>query len=107
VAPTNDSSPAISNLQDAPQRLTWKIVSLADKKILTLVTFLPTDTFASIIAYFDQYAQSLRLWSPDSTALVYSIVESNGSDAVYVVNSDGGAEPKRVSDGASAAWSWR
>ena len=95
------------SLQAAPQRLTWKIVSLADKKILTLVSFLPTDTFASIIAYFDQYAQSLRLWSPDSTALVYSIVESDGSDAVYVVNSDGGAEPKRVSDGASAAWSWR
>ena len=94
-------------LQAAPQRLTWKIVSLADKKILTLVSFLPTDTFASVIAYFDQYAQSVRLWSPDSTALVYSIVESDGSDAVYVVNSDGSAEPKRVSDGASAVWSWR
>jgi len=95
------------SLQAAAQRLTWKIISLADKKILTLVSFLPTDTFASIITYFDQYAQSLRLWSPDSTALVYSIVESDGSEAVYVINTDGGTEPKRVSDGASAVWSWR
>ena len=94
-------------MQAAAQRLTWKIISLADKKILTLVSFLPTDTFASIITYFDQYAQSLRLWSPDSTALVYSIVESDGSEAVYVINTDGGTEPKRVSDGASAVWSWR
>lgn len=98
---------ASTNSQATPQRLTWKIITLADKKILTLVSFLPTDTFASIIAYFDQYAQSLRLWSPDSTSLVYSMVESDGSDAVYVINSDGSTKPKRVSDGASASWSWR
>ena len=98
---------ASSNSQAAAQRLTWKIVSLADKQILTLVSFLPTDTFASIIAYFDQYAQSLRLWSPDSTALVYSIVEGDGSDAVYVLNIDSSTEPKRISDGSGAAWSWR
>lgn len=98
---------ASTSPQAAAQRLTWKIVSLADKKILTLISFVPTDMFASTVTYFDQYAQSIRLWSPDSTALVYSLVESDGSDAVYVVSADGSTEPKRISDGSGAAWSWR
>jgi TolB protein len=96
-----------TNEQQAQQRVTWKIVSVADRKISSLASFLPTDTFAGILAYFDQYAQSVRLWSPDSTALVYSVVESDGSEAVYVVSTDGSTEPKRIADGAGAAWSWR
>jgi Tol biopolymer transport system component len=96
-----------TDAQQTQQRLSWKIISVADRRISTLVSFLPTDTFAGIVSYFDQYAQSVRLWSPDSTALVYSLVEKDGTEGVYVINVDGSAEPKRIASGASAAWSWR
>jgi Tol biopolymer transport system component len=92
--------------QQAPLRVTWNAVTLSDKKVVALSTFVPTDSFASILPYFDQYAQSLRLWSPDSTMLAYSASEKDNAEGIYVVNATGGADARRIAGGSMAVWSW-
>jgi TolB protein len=86
--------------------LTWKVLSIADNNVFALGTFIPSDAFTSLLPYFDQYAQSIRIWSPDSRSLVYAAVEEDDSDAIYVVNATGGEAPHRIANGAIAVWSW-
>ncbi len=72
----------------------------------TLLTSLapPVSFFQNVLQYFDQYAQSLQLWSPDSAsvALPGQIGEESG---VWVIPTDG-SEPSLVSDGEWVAWSY-
>jgi TolB protein len=82
---------------------TWCIVDIADGKV------------HEVVQYFDQYALSHRLWSPDSKHFVFT--GSAGSDAhpatairspsVYVVEATSGATPKAIADGHVAFWSPR
>jgi len=58
--------PTRNGAQQATLRLTWKVFALADKQVVTLNSFAPTDAFTSLVPYFDQYAKSVRLCSPDS-----------------------------------------
>lgn len=55
------------------------------------------------LPFFDQYAQSMRLWAPDSTAYTFAgrIDEETG---IWVVSADGG-EPVRIIDGSWVSWS--
>jgi TolB protein len=56
-----------------------------------------------VLQFFDQYAQSLRLWSPNSSAVaVPGAVD--GERGVWVFPVDG-SDPTRVADGSWAAWS--
>ncbi len=64
----------------------------------------PVSFFQNVLQFFDQYAQSLQLWSPDSSrvALPGEIAEESG---VWVIPIDG-SEPSLVSDGNWVAWSY-
>ncbi|MEP7199742.1 MAG: hypothetical protein ABI874_08000, partial [Chloroflexota bacterium] len=93
--------------QQTVVRVTLKVIAVADQQVTTLITFVPTDSFATLIQYFDQYAQSLRIWSPDSQSLVFCAEEKNGDESVYVVGARNGDEPQRIAGGSIAAWSWK
>jgi TolB protein len=56
------------------------------------------------LPYFDQYALSHRVWSPDSSAIVLPIVDGAGRDRVAVLPADGG-DPPLVLEGSSGFWS--
>jgi hypothetical protein len=64
----------------------------------------PVSFFQNVLQFFDQYAQSLQLWSPDSAsvALPGTIGEESG---VWVIPTDG-TDPTLVSDGSWVAWSY-
>ena len=48
------------------------------------------DHFVSqLLPYFDQYALSHRLWSPDSASILLPLVDASGRDQVVVVPADG------------------
>jgi TolB protein len=66
--------------------------------------FRPSATWiAEFLPFFDQYAQSMRLWSPDSSA--YAFAGRIGDDTgIWVAPADGG-EPALVSDGSWVSWS--
>ena len=63
-----------------------------------------TDPFVrQLLPFFDQYALSHRLWSPDSTSLVLPAIADDGTDEILVVRADG-SEPMRVASGSIAFW---
>lgn len=79
-------------------RLTWHVVSSTGGEVRTLTSFTPSQAFAGVVNFFDAYALSLDLWSPDGSELVYGTDEG-----VYVVSvADGDA--RRRSTGMLAMW---
>ena len=69
--------------------------------------FAPSTTFVqSYLAFADQYAQTLRVWSPDGTAITYAGVSEAGESGVFVQEL-GAAQAKRVVDGVLSTWSPR
>ena len=80
-----------------------------------LFRFSPTGEFFTYLSFFDQYAYSHSLWSPDGSALVMAGNEGpesgrrNGSGPyggqIYVVDV-GTGEALRIASGKAAVWSW-
>ena len=80
-----------------------------------LFRFSPTGEFFTYLSFFDQYAYSHSLWSPDGSALVMAGNEGpesgrrNGSGPhggqIYVVDA-GTGEALRIASGKAAVWSW-
>jgi len=68
-----------------------------------------TPSLASLGSYFpfwDQYARSLTLWSPDGQAFVYSALDtSTGTSSVFVQPVQAGATPQVLGTGDWASWS--
>jgi len=70
----------------------------------TLFTIAPQPAFVrDVLQFFDQYSQSLQLWSPDSSAVVL-VGEVGDEQGVWVHDLDQ-SDPVKVFDGGWAAWS--
>jgi len=92
---------------------TWSIVDVEDSKIHEVTDFIPSRPTLLVFQYFDQYALSHRVWSPDSkhftfagsagTELHPAVAAQNPS--VYVVEAKAKATPKSLADGAVSFWS--
>lgn len=89
-------------------QLTWHVIDVVTDEHQVLTTFEPNESFLYLIQYFDQFAQSIAVWSPDSRSLVYTGAPFGGSDGVYVIDTQA-AEPQAayVGSGDFAIWSWR
>jgi len=72
-----------------------------------LFTYIPTQQFMNILPYFDQYHQSVTIWSPDDNNLVLSFMDSKGNPAIAVVAASGQLEPRLLAAGYIAFWSWK
>jgi TolB protein len=70
-----------------------------------LFTYRPTQQFLSILPYFDQYHQSVTIWSPDNNNLVLSFLGESGP-GIAVVAASGNLEPRFLTQGYLAFWSW-
>lgn len=65
----------------------------------------PTRAFLqAYIAFFDQYARSMTVWSPDSQAFTYAAIDPSLGNNIWVQSLDQ-AEPIRVGRGVFVAWS--
>ncbi len=70
--------------------------------------YLPTRVFLeNYLVFSDQYAQSMRIWSPDSTAFVYAGIVDTGNRRGVWVQRLGEPAPERVTSGVFATWSPR
>jgi TolB protein len=93
----------------------WAVVQVNDGTSHDIVDFVPSRPLLLVFQYFDQYALSHRLWSPDSTHFVFA--GAAGSDArpaeglrapsVYTVEAKAHAAPKALTAGHIAFWSPR
>ena len=104
---------AYAALDDSQEWLVWKVVGLDGSQPRELVRFLPTPEMFIWLSFFDQYAHSHAVWSPDSSQLVFSgrIPEPGGAvpsrDQVIVLDAEGIAAPRAIAEGTAAFWSWR
>ena len=88
-------------------QLTWHVIDLTSGQAIDLNTFEPTESFIYLLTYFDQFAQSTAVWSPDSRSLVYTGTPLIGKRGVYVVDTQQPAgSPRFVGPGDFAIWSW-
>ena len=104
---------AYVSLDEGQEWLVWKVVGLDGSPPRELVRFLPTAETFIWLSYFDQYAHSHALWSPDGSHLVFAgrIPEPDGTvrsdEQVIVLDANGIAEPRAIAEGTGAFWSWR
>ena len=101
---------ASARIDQAPRTLemTWHVLDLKSQHKIDLATFKPADSFLYLVEYFDQYAQSIAVWSPDSRSLVYTGTPLVGKSGVYVLDtSTPSAAPLYIGPGEFAIWSWR
>ena len=97
--------------------LTWKYVERSGGTPKELAGFVPSAEFLTMISFFDQYAYSNSIWSPDSSQIVFSgtigpsaLSRNGGSpeeDKVYVLDVREGATPREIATSRFATWSWR
>ena len=66
----------------------------------------PTQQFLGILPYFDQYHQSVTIWSPDNNNLVLSFLDTSGNPGIAIVPASGDLEPRILAEGYMAVWSW-
>jgi TolB protein len=86
--------------------LTLSVVDVATGQGLRLLNFNPTLVYLSqFLPYFDQYALSHRVWSPDSQAIVLP-VRQDETNQILVVPVDGSL-PYELAEGEIAFWSFK
>ncbi len=78
--------------------LAWYVLDVASGEVGRLNTFVPSDEFLNLLPFFDQYAQSIRLWDKTSGRLVYA-----DRAGVWTLDVETGATTK-VSDGVLGMW---
>ena len=104
---------AYVTVDEGGEWLVWKIAALDGSTPRELVRFLPSQDTFILLSYFDQYAHSHAVWSPDGSRLVFAgrVPEPDGTvrsgGQVIVLDADGVAEPNVIADGTAAFWSWR
>ena len=92
--------------QQGPLLLSLRVAEVASGEISDLGTFLPSRMFVQqFLPFFDQYALSHRIWSPDSRALVFPILDDVGNSQVTVVTLDGAR--RVVGQGEGPFWNVR
>jgi TolB protein len=57
------------------------------------------------LQFFEQYAQSMRLWSPDSRAFAYPGMSEDGQEGIWIQSARPDRAPVLVSEGDFVAWS--
>ena len=97
--------------------LVWKYVDRTEGEPVDLAEFQPSTELLTVISFFDQYAHSSSLWSPDSSQIVFSGLAGADAetevgdpliqDRVYVLDVRDGARPREIAVSRFAVWSWR
>ncbi len=91
--------------QEGPLGIDLVVVKVDDGEPTLRHTFRPPSVFLEqFLPFFDQYARSHSIWSPDSSALVLPTLDEAGGAHIEVIPSDGG-QPTVVAEGEMAFWS--
>jgi TolB protein len=102
------SSGGSDSTQATPQYvLGLHVLNVTNGESRELFTYRPTQQFLSLLPYFDQYHQSVTIWSPDNNNLVLSFINSSGAPGIAVVAASGQLEPRILAEGYLAFWSWK
>jgi Tol biopolymer transport system component len=100
---------AADGSQSETQRLLLQLnmLDVATGESRELYTYQPTEQFANILPYFDQYHHSITIWSPDNNNLVLSFLTNEGNPGIAIAAASGQLEPRILAEGYLAVWSWK
>lgn len=84
-----------------------KLMDATTGETRRLARFQPTERFLQLLPFFDQYHQSLTIWSPDSQNLVVSAYAGDGTPGIFIVPASGTLEPRFIAAGWVGVWSWK
>ncbi len=98
--------------------MNWVLLDLLKGTEALVTRFIPSDEVSTMLGFFDQFAPSHSLWSPDSSYFAFSGFLPGTSDTevppgrlpqprVYMVDVADGAPPRAVADGSLVVWSWK
>ena len=91
--------------------MSWKVLDPKQGQPRKLVDFLPSQELFLLLSYFDQYAYSNSLWSPESQYLVFAgrlvpEVGMSDGDQVFVMDVNYPSALQAIAEGSIAFWSW-
>jgi len=82
------------------------VMAVPDGESELLFSFVPSDQFAALLPYIDQYQRTLTIWSPDSQYLALSAYTQQGP-RIVVAQAEGEFEPRLLEPGTLPVWSWK
>ena len=82
------------------------VMEVPEGKSELLFSFVPSEQFAALLPYVDQYQRTLTIWSPDSQYLAISAYTQQGP-RIVVAQAEGDFEPRLLEPGTLAVWSWQ
>ena len=90
--------------------ISWYVNDRSGKAEKKLTDFVPSsEQLFVMFAFFDQYAYSNNLWSPDGRSLVYAgrdpDANGTGGTTIQVISIDGSSPPRVIAPGHLAFWS--
>jgi TolB protein len=108
---------AYTSLDPNQRALAWFVCDADGKNRHQIATYLPTDDQVFMFAFFDQFAQSHALWSPDGRYIVYAGAAPGSASAnpddnsesvergqIFIATVDGNVPPRAIADGSIALW---
>ena len=111
---------ALVTLSDKQGALTWALYDVESDERMRLVDFSPSAEQLTVFQFFDQYAYSHSVWSPDSSSIVFagdlltdSVTASlsdhpgHASFHIVVVDVEPVAEAHVIAEGIMGFWSPR
>lgn len=92
----------------AQNGLEWNTLSISNSLNRSYTTFIPTSEMIYLLLYFDQFAQSHRIWSPDSSHIVYTEFGDDQQPVISVLNvTQADTVPFTLENGLLAIWSFQ
>lgn len=90
--------------------LSWHVLDVNNNTNQGFAPFRTSADMRYLIAFFDQFAQSHRLWSPDSRYLVYGALAESGAPrpSIQVLDTLNPQDaPRTIAEGTIGIWSYR
>ncbi len=95
----------------------WSYLDRSSGETVKLAEFWPSPEFTNLLAFFDQYAYSNSVWSPDSTRVLFSgvldpnTIRNTGNqppdNQLFVMDVEAGTVPRPIATSVFGTWSWR
>ncbi len=104
-----DTVHALPVQNDDTSRFEWHVMDVESGQSTVLTSFYPTYEMFYMMQYFDQFAPSHRVWSPDSRYLVYSdeINPGRPRPTITVADTQQPGAVDNVLPGVFAVWSFQ
>ncbi len=87
--------------------IAWSVLDVESGGTRRYGSFTPTEQMLYLLFYFDQFAQSHRLWSPDSRYLLYSETTLDNRASINILDTtQTNVVPFSVAEGYIGVWSF-